>query len=200
MLYDCCSNFWHFFICPNHKPLLGMTPCFWDYISHFPKFKKIQVILSLVEDKIWRWEGWIEYGRRCFIWLSQNQRPITYPIHIHTPQFLSPYSAESSTHIIFVQGGCVLISIAPQSSSHLSARDMEPMAVTYEAAAPTPLPLSKRDEKYLFWQKNICICKKKYLRWQRNKHFYYNEKIVHTPPPRPPVPPRTQLSSSLIPN
>ena len=76
----------------------------------------------------------------------------------------SPYSAESSTHIIFVQGGCVLISIAPQSSSHLSARDMEPMAVTYEAAAPTPLPLSKRDEKYLFWQKNICIFKKKYLR------------------------------------
>ena len=75
----------------------------------------------------------------------------------------SPYSAESSTHIIFVQGGCVLISIAPQSSSHLSARDMEPMAVTYEAAAPTPLPLSKCDEityfgkKYLYFQKEVLM-------------------------------------------
>ena len=119
MLYDCCSNFWHFFICPNHKPLLGMTPCFWDYISHFPKFKKIQVILSLVEDKIWRWEGWIEYGRRCFIWLSQNQRPITYPIHIHTPQFLSLPIQPSPAHISYLYKAGVSWLASPLKAPHI---------------------------------------------------------------------------------
>ena len=130
---------------PNHKPLqlLRMRACFKDFPKLFSMRLKSRLFFYLhntVED--------VSYG--CHKISVQS----FYPIHIHTPQFLSPYSVRSSTHIIFVQGGCVLISIAPQSSSHLSARDMEPMAVTYEAAAPTPLPLSKctyfGKKKYLY--------------------------------------------------
>ena len=72
----------------------------------------------------------------------------------------SLFSPVQHTYHICTRRVC-LISIAPQSSSHLSARDMEPMAVTYEAAAPSaPLPLSKRDEKYLFWQKRFVFAKR----------------------------------------
>ena len=136
---------------PNHKPLqlLRMRACFKD----FPKLFSMRL------------------KSRLFFYLHNTVEDVSYGCHKISVQSLIQYIfillssflpiQSGPAHISYLYKAGVLISIAPQSSSHLSARDMEPMAVTYEAAAPSaPLPLSKRDEKYLFWQKRFVFAKR----------------------------------------